>query len=108
MIVTGAKEISQSKIAAQKYIAIIKKVGYQQVVYRESDYIIQNITATTDVGFAIRLEGLVYAHATKATYEPELFPGLIYRMEQPKVVFLIFVTGENKYCKYSLLEIKLL
>ena len=27
-------------------------------------------------------------------YEPELFPGLIYRMQQPKVVLLIFVSGK--------------
>ena len=94
MIVTGAKEIEKSKIAVQKYFAIIKKVGYPQVIYREVDYKIQNMTATTDVGFAIRLEGLVYAHASKATYEPELFPGLIYRMTEPKVVLLIFVTGK--------------
>ena len=26
-------------------------------------------------------------------YEPEQFPGLMYRMESPKVVFLIFSTG---------------
>lgn len=27
-------------------------------------------------------------------YEPELFPGLIYRMINPKVVLLIFVSGK--------------
>jgi transcription initiation factor TFIID TATA-box-binding protein len=27
-------------------------------------------------------------------YEPELFPGLIYRMESPRVVFLVFVSGK--------------
>ena len=27
-------------------------------------------------------------------YEPELFPGLIYRMVQPKIVLLIFVSGK--------------
>ncbi len=27
-------------------------------------------------------------------YEPELFPGLIYRMKEPKVVLLIFVSGK--------------
>ena len=27
-------------------------------------------------------------------YEPEQFPGLIYRMEDPKVVILIFSTGK--------------
>ncbi len=28
-----------------------------------------------------------------AMYEPEVFPGLIYRMQDPKTVFLIFSTG---------------
>jgi transcription initiation factor TFIID TATA-box-binding protein len=28
-----------------------------------------------------------------AMYEPEVFPGLIYRMPDPKTVFLIFSTG---------------
>lgn len=27
-------------------------------------------------------------------YEPELFPGLIYRMVDPKIVLLIFVSGK--------------
>jgi len=40
------------------------------------------------------LEGLVYAHSTFATYEPELFPGLIYRLVSPRTVFLIFVSGK--------------
>ena len=42
----------------------------------------------------VRLEGLVYAHSTFASYEPELFPGLIYRLVSPRVVFLIFVSGK--------------
>jgi len=29
-----------------------------------------------------------------AMYEPEVFPGLIYRMQNPKTVFLIFSTGK--------------
>jgi len=27
-------------------------------------------------------------------YEPEQFPGLMYRMEDPRVVFLVFCTGQ--------------
>lgn len=27
-------------------------------------------------------------------YEPELFPGLIYRMTKPKIVLLVFVSGK--------------
>lgn len=44
--------------------------------------------------FPIRLEGLAYAHGHFSSYEPELFPGLIYRMVKPKVVLLIFVSGK--------------
>ena len=35
--------------------------------------------------FPIRLEGLAYKHSHYSSYEPELFPGLIYRMQQPQV-----------------------
>lgn len=30
----------------------------------------------------------------KCSYEPELFPGLIYRMVKPRIVLLIFVSGK--------------
>jgi transcription initiation factor TFIID TATA-box-binding protein len=33
----------------------------------------------------------------KTMYEPEQFPGLIYRMDEPKVVILIFASG-NLVC----------
>jgi transcription initiation factor TFIID TATA-box-binding protein len=91
MIVTGAKNAEDSVNASKKYVQIVMKVGFPA---RFSDYKLQNITATCDVGFPIRLEGLIYAHAAYATYEPELFPGLIYRMLVPKVVLLIFVSGK--------------
>ena len=58
------------------------------------DFTVQNIVASADVKFPIKLEGLAFAHAMFANYEPELFPGLIYRMKQPKVVLLIFVSGK--------------
>jgi transcription initiation factor TFIID TATA-box-binding protein len=91
MIVTGAKNAEDSVNASKKYVQIVMKVGFPA---RFSDYKLQNITATCDVGFPIRLEGLIYAHAAYATYEPELFPGLIYRMLVPKIVLLIFVSGK--------------
>jgi transcription initiation factor TFIID TATA-box-binding protein len=91
MIVTGAKTEADSRLGARKYVQIIQKVGFA-ATYR--DYKIQNLTATSDMGFPIRLEGLVYAHSQYATYEPELFPGLVYKMTNPKVVFLVFVSGK--------------
>lgn len=91
MIVTGAKSQKESSDAAKKYVAIIQKVGFPA---RFKNFSIQNMTATCDVGFPIRLEGFLYANANHATYEPELFPGLVYRMAVPKVVLLIFVSGK--------------
>jgi len=91
MIVTGAKSLEDSVNASKKYVSIINKVGFSA---RFTDYKIQNMTATCDLGFPIRLEGFLYAHAAHATYEPELFPGLVYRMTDPKVVLLIFVSGK--------------
>ncbi|CAN0143359.1 unnamed protein product, partial [Phaeothamnion confervicola] len=54
----------------------------------------QNMVATCDVGFPIRLEGIASKHMKVTSYEPELFPGLIYRMSEPKLVLLIFVSGK--------------
>ena len=53
------------------------------------------MVGSCDVKFPIRLEGLAWSHGHFAQYEPELFPGLIYRMQLPKIVLLIFVSGRS-------------
>jgi len=90
--VTGTKSTHNSMLAAKKFAYIIERVGYKP--QDAIDFKVQNIVGTVDVGFPIRLEGLVYAHSTFASYEPELFPGLIYRLVSPRTVFLIFVSGK--------------
>lgn len=91
MCVTGCKSSHNSMLAAKKFALIVEKVGFKPGII---DFKVQNMVGTLDVNFPIRLEGLVYAHATFASYEPELFPGLIYRLVSPRVVFLIFVSGK--------------
>ncbi len=91
MIVTGARSEEDAMNAGKKYTAIIQKVGFA-VMFAE--FKVQNITASCDCGFPIRIEALCYANAQHSTYEPELFPGLVYRMPDPKVVLLIFVSGK--------------
>ena len=58
------------------------------------DFKIQNIVGSIDVGFCLRLECFHTCHSQFCSYEPELFPGLIYRLHEPKVVLLIFVSGK--------------
>lgn len=91
MVCTGAKSEEQSKIAARKYARIIQKLGFS-VQFKE--FKIQNIVGSVDVKFPIRLEGLAFAHGHFSSYEPEIFPGLIYRMKRPKIALLIFVSGK--------------
>lgn len=91
MVCTGAKSEEQSRLAARKYARVIQKLGFPA---KFVDFKIQNIVGSCDVKFPIRLEGLVLAHSQFASYEPELFPGLIYRMVKPKIVLLIFVSGK--------------
>ncbi|KAL2927561.1 TATA-box-binding protein 2 [Bienertia sinuspersici] len=74
-----------------QYARIIQKLGFPA---KFKDFKIQNIVGSCDVKFPIRLEGLAFSHAAFSSYEPELFPGLIYRMKQPKIVLLIFVSGK--------------
>ncbi|CAN1180246.1 TATA-box-binding protein [Linum perenne] len=92
MVVTGAKSEHDSKLAARKYARIVQKLGFAA---KFKDFKIQNIVGSCDVKFPIRLEGLAgSSHYQFSSYEPELFPGLIYRMKQPKIVLLIFVSGK--------------
>lgn len=90
--ITGLRSLHNVHLACKKFHYIIERVGFQPV--QNFDMKVQNIVGTADCGFPIRLEGLVYAHSTFASYEPELFPGLIYRLLNPRVVFLIFVSGK--------------
>lgn len=91
MVCTGAKSETEARMGARKYARILQKLGFA-VTFK--DFKVQNMVGSCDVRFPIRLEGLATAHSRFASYEPELFPGLIYRMQQPKVVLLIFVSGK--------------
>jgi transcription initiation factor TFIID TATA-box-binding protein len=92
IVISGCKSTHNATLACKKFAYIVERVGFQPKEF--VDFKVQNIVGTLDVGFPIRLEGLVYAHSAFASYEPELFPGLIYRLVSPRVVFLIFVSGK--------------
>jgi len=91
MVCTGAKSEEDSRLAARKYARIVQKLGFPT---KFKDFKIQNMVGSCDVKFPIRLEGLVLTHSQFSSYEPELFPGLIYRMVKPRIVLLIFVSGK--------------
>ncbi|KAL6199934.1 hypothetical protein ACLB2K_029716 [Fragaria x ananassa] len=87
MVCTGAKSEAVSELAARKCVRTILKMGFDA---KFKDFKIQNMVANCDVKFPIRLEGLAYANPHCTSYEPELFPGLRYRMKEPKITLLVF------------------
>ena len=54
---------------------------------------IQNIVASANLGKVLNLEA-VALDLENTEYEPEQFPGLVYRLEDPKVVLLLFGSGK--------------
>eukprot|EP00727_Mastigamoeba_balamuthi_P014088 m51a1_g9301 putative rna polymerase i and iii transcription factor complex component (325) ;mRNA; r:64249-65659 len=92
MVCTGAKTEDSSKLAAKKYARIIQKLGYTSAKF--IDFKVQNIVASCDLKFPIRLEALATSQPQWCKYEPEIFPGLVFRVMNPKVVLLIFVSGK--------------
>lgn len=57
------------------------------------DYKIVNIVGTSKIGEDFNLHTLAMS-LDGAEYEPEQFPGLIYRIKEPKAAFLIFKSGK--------------
>ena len=91
MVVTGAKDEKDSRLASKKFTKLMQRIGFPA---KFKEFKIQNVVGSCDVKFPIRLEGLADKHQKFSSYEPELFPGLVYRMQTPKVVLLIFVSGK--------------
>jgi transcription initiation factor TFIID TATA-box-binding protein len=91
MVCTGAKSEKESRRAVMKVVKELKKGGI--IIISKPELKIQNIVASASLGGMIDLEKAAYTLA-KTMYEPEQFPGLIYRMDEPKVVILLFASGK--------------
>ena len=91
MVCTGAKSEKEARRATMNVIKDLKKSGI--IIIGKPDIKVQNIVASGVLGGMADLEKAAYT-LKHAMYEPEQFPGLIYRMEDPKVVILLFASGK--------------
>jgi len=89
MVVTGMRKASEADKVVEKVLKNIRKAG---IKVSNPEITIQNIVASGDLhtNIDLNMAAIVMEYAM---YEPEVFPGLIYRMQDPKTVFLIFSTG---------------
>jgi transcription initiation factor TFIID TATA-box-binding protein len=93
VVCTGAKNLTQVRTAIEKVIKLIEKSGI--AVDKEPEIVVQNIVASADLGQKLNLNAIAMALGLeRVEYEPEQFPGLVYRLDQPKVVLLIFGSGK--------------
>ena len=97
MVCTGAKSEKEARRALKRVVRKLKKMG--MVIRGKLHIKIQNIVASVVLGGKVDLEGF-YEMGGKVDlggrmmYEPEQFPGVIYMMEDPRTVILIFSSGK--------------
>ncbi len=91
MVITGAKRTQELIRAVKRILKNFIKGGI--TIIEKPKIQIQNIVASANLGVEVILEKAAYM-LKNSMYEPEQFPGLIFRMNEPRVVLLIFSSGK--------------
>jgi transcription initiation factor TFIID TATA-box-binding protein len=93
VVCTGGKSLKQVEESIRLVSAKVRKAGQKVVATPKID--IQNIVATSDLGGELDLNVIALTLGLdRVEYEPEQFPGLVYRLEDPRVVMLLFGSGK--------------
>ncbi|MCK4670684.1 MAG: TATA-box-binding protein [Nanoarchaeota archaeon] len=92
VVCTGTKSIEEAKKAIFQIIRILKKVNVDITIKPELK--LQNLVGSGELGFKINLHYLAI-NLRNVEYEPEQFPGLVYRIKKPvPACFLLFSNGK--------------
>ena len=90
VICTGTKSIAEAKRAIDAIIVKVEALGLK--VTGKPDVEVTNIVASGSVGGRLNLNSIIFTFEN-TEYEPEQFPGLVYKMPETNVTFLLFGTG---------------
>lgn len=91
IVCTGAKSIEEATLAIHRTIDKIRSAGID--IDNKPDIVVQNVVATANLDAELNLDAIAIG-LDNTEYEPEQFPGLVYRMNDPKVVLLLFGSGK--------------
>ncbi|MCD6371203.1 MAG: TATA-box-binding protein [Candidatus Aenigmarchaeota archaeon] len=91
IVVTGAKSEKEVGETVKMIIKELKKVKIY--IKKKADITIQNMVASGDIGMTLNLNTLAFK-LENAEYEPEQFPGLVYKVPNSHITFLLFGTGK--------------
>jgi transcription initiation factor TFIID TATA-box-binding protein len=93
VVCTGAKSLDDVKVAITQVAKDLEKADIKIEI--EPKIEVQNIVASSDLEQEINLNTVaITLGLEKVEYEPEQFPGLVYRLDEPKVVVLLFGSGK--------------
>jgi len=90
---TGAKNVEDVRKTVDIIAEKLRKLNVD--VYKDLKIVIQNIVAISDLETELNLNEVAMGLGLdKVEYEPEQFPGLVYRINEPKVAMLLFGSGK--------------
>jgi len=91
IVCTGARSVEDVATVIKKVVKLLKqtKIGNPKKYKIET----QNIVASSKLDGRLNLDQIAF-DLEDSEYEPEQFPGLVYRMKDPKVAFLLFSSGK--------------
>ena len=91
IVCTGAKSMSKVKLSVA---AIIKNLAKIKIKIKIKPKItVQNMVASGDIGMDLNLNSLAMK-LENTEYEPEQFPGLVYKLPGTRATFLLFSNGK--------------
>ncbi|KAF5069448.1 TATA-box-binding protein [Methanobacterium aggregans] len=91
LVCTGAKSVKDSIKAIHITVDLMRTLDPE--IPKEFEIKVQNIVASANLMKTLNLEA-VALELENTEYEPEQFPGLVYRLGDPKVVLLLFGSGK--------------
>ncbi|XP_062593734.1 TATA box-binding protein-like 1 [Saccostrea cucullata] len=90
IVCTGATSEEESRIAARKFARKLQRLGYK---VKFTNFRVVNVLGTCGMPFRIKIAAFSQKYPKEASYEPELHPGVTYKLKSPKATLKIFSTG---------------
>ena len=93
IVCTGANSIDAIHMAFERVFEELRDLGVAVTATPEVE--IQNIVSSADLDTSLNLNAIAIGLGLEhIEYEPEQFPGLVYRLDDPDVVALLFGSGK--------------
>lgn len=91
LVCTGTKSVAQVKEVIEQVIKQLAKIGVK--ITDKPKITVQNIVASGSIDVDLNLNVLAL-ELENTEYEPEQFPGLVYKLDEPTTTFLLFSNGK--------------